>query len=77
MILLTEEFAKKHVGEWIGSFEKQNGSQGTWPKQIIRFPSGRLGLKDRNKVCTPIDEVNRFNRTYFDYVCSDLREVTE
>lgn len=74
-MLLTNEIARKNKGKYIDCFNRQNNHCGAYPRKIIEFPDGRMGIKTIiSGVCYPISDEG-FNAVHFDYMFSDLIEV--
>lgn len=67
--IITNEIAEKNVGKFIDKYRR---TLGHYPMQIIK-PNNRCMLKDKNGVCTWIED-SGFNATQYDYMFEMIEE---
>jgi len=74
--ILTEEIARKHVGEYIDRYKR---ILGYYPKKIITMNdgTGRIGLVDSFGTCIPLDTSKQqpnINSEWYDYIFKKTEE---
>lgn len=74
-MILTNDIARKNIGRYIDLKKRMFGY---YPKQIIEYPDGTLGLKDPQGVCSPIEDKG-FNVFHYDYFVDEdeIKEAQE
>lgn len=72
---ITKEIAEKNVGRY---YDRYNRHFGSYPRQIIRYPDGRLAFKRvADGVCSPFYFGNERDGEYADYFFDSLDKCKE